>query len=70
MLVKVSDRGRIRDEQIGQGIRWVIANKPNACAPIGGVPGAPTECAKDIQLIAITPDAHAIQARIDSVLFR
>jgi Tfp pilus assembly protein PilV len=51
-------------------VRWRIANKPDACAPIGGVPGAPVECAKDLQLIAITPDAQAIQARIDSVLFR
>jgi Tfp pilus assembly protein PilV len=51
-------------------VRWRIENKANACAPIGGVPGAPTECAKNIQLIAISPNAHAIQARIDSVLFR
>lgn len=51
-------------------VRWRIANKPDTCAPIGGVPGAPVECAKDLQLIAITPDAQAIQARIDSVLFR
>ena len=51
-------------------VRWRIANKPDACAPIGGVPGAPVECAKDLQLIAISPDAQAIQARIDSVLFR
>ena len=51
-------------------VRWRIANKPNACAPVGGVAGAATECAKDLQLIAITPDAQAIQARIDSVLFR
>jgi hypothetical protein len=51
-------------------VRWRIADKPDACAPIGGVPGAPVECAKDLQLIAITPDAQAIQARIDSVLFR
>jgi len=51
-------------------VRWRIINKPTACAPIGGVAGAAMECAKDIQLIAITPDAQAIQARIDSVLFR
>lgn len=51
-------------------VRWRIANKADACAPIGGVPGAPVECAKDLQLIAISPDAQAIQARIDSVLFR
>jgi hypothetical protein len=51
-------------------VRWRIENKPGVCAPIGGVPGAPAECAKDIQLIAISPNAHAIQARIDSVLFR
>jgi len=51
-------------------VRWVIANKPGACAPIGGVPGAAAECAKDVQLVAISPNQHAIQARIDSVLFR
>jgi Tfp pilus assembly protein PilV len=51
-------------------VRWRIQNKADACAPIGGVPGALTECAKDIQIIAITPNAQAIQARIDSVLFR
>ena len=51
-------------------VRWRIANKPDACAPIGGVPGAPTECAKDLQLVAIPSDRQAIQARIDSVLFR
>ena len=27
VLVKVSDKGRIRDEQVVRGIRWVIANK-------------------------------------------
>jgi hypothetical protein len=51
-------------------VRWEIADKPDACAPVGGIAGALLECAKDIRLIAITPNQHAIQARIDGVLFR
>jgi Tfp pilus assembly protein PilV len=51
-------------------VRWVITNKGTLCAPIGGIAGAAAECAKDVQVIAITPDDHAIRARIDSVLFR
>jgi hypothetical protein len=58
-------------------LRWRIADKldpvtnlPVLCAPVGGVQGAPMECAKDISVVAITPNAHAIRAQVDSVLFR
>jgi Tfp pilus assembly protein PilV len=51
-------------------LRWVITNKPDACAPVGGVEGAPLECAKNISVVAITPNVQAIRAQVDSVLFR
>jgi Tfp pilus assembly protein PilV len=51
-------------------LRWVITNKPTACAPVGGVAGAPIECAKDISVVAITNNSLAIRAQVDSVLFR
>jgi Tfp pilus assembly protein PilV len=51
-------------------LRWVISNKPDTCAPVGGVEGAPLECAKNISVVAITPNSQAIRAQVDSVLFR
>lgn len=51
-------------------LRWVITNKPDTCAPVGGVQGAPMECAKNISVVAITPNSQAIRAQVDSVLFR
>ena len=51
-------------------LRWVITDKPDACAPVGGVQGAPLECAKNISVVAITPNTQAIRAQVDSVLFR
>lgn len=51
-------------------LRWVISNKPDTCAPVGGVQGAPMECAKNISVVAITPNSQAIRAQVDSVLFR
>lgn len=52
-------------------LRWTITNKPNACAPIGGVPGAAAECAKDIVVTAITPtNGQAVAPRVTSILFR
>jgi hypothetical protein len=54
----------------GTILRWRITNKADACAPVGGVEGAPLECAKNISVIAITPNTLAIRAQVDSVLFR
>jgi hypothetical protein len=58
-------------------LRWVISEKldpgtglPALCAPVGGVEGAPLECAKNISVVAITTNDHAIRAQVDSVLFR
>jgi Tfp pilus assembly protein PilV len=51
-------------------IRWQITTKPALCAPVGGVPGAASECAKDITLIATSPNGHAIRARLTSILWR
>ena len=43
---------------------------PALCAPVGGVEGAPLECARNISVVAITPNSQAIRAQVDSVLFR
>lgn len=51
-------------------IRWRIVNKPLLCAPIGGVPGAAAECAKDIQIVAISNNEQAVTPVVTSVLFR
>lgn len=51
-------------------VRWRVENKGTACAPVGGIAGAPVECAKNLMVIAITPNGQALQARIDTVLFR
>ena len=58
-------------------LRWVITDKldpgtglPALCAPVGGVEGAPLECARNISVVAITPNSQAIRAQVDSVLFR
>jgi hypothetical protein len=58
-------------------LRWVISDKVDPvtgllglCAPVGGVEGAPLECAKNISVVAITTDTQAIRAQVDSVLFR
>jgi len=51
-------------------LRWVITDKLDTCAPVGGVQGAPMECAKNISVVAITPNSQAIRAQVDSVLFR
>lgn len=51
-------------------LRWQITSKATLCAPIGGVPGAPLECARDIVVVAIPPDRHAGRARLAGVLWR
>lgn len=51
-------------------IRWRITQKDTLCAPIGGVPGAALECARDIVVVAITPDGHAIRAQLAGILWR
>ena len=51
-------------------IRWQIANKATLCAPIGGVPGAPNECAKDIQIRAVSDNEQAVSPTLTGVLFR
>jgi hypothetical protein len=59
-------------------LRWTIANRENPaapgvpalCAPQGGVPGAALECAKDIVVVAITPNEQDVPPRITSILFR
>jgi hypothetical protein len=51
-------------------IRWQIVDKPTLCAPIGGVPGAALECAKDISVQAFSDNDQAISPTIVSVLFR
>ena len=51
-------------------VRWQITSKATLCAPIGGVPGATLECARDIVVVAIPPDQHAIRARLAGILWR
>jgi hypothetical protein len=51
-------------------LRWVITNKPLVCAPAGGIPGAPAECAKDIQMVAIAPNGQAVSPVLASILYR
>jgi hypothetical protein len=51
-------------------IRWKIDDKPTLCAPIGGVPGATPECARDIVVVAMSPNGHAIKAQIAGILWR
>jgi hypothetical protein len=51
-------------------LRWQITNKPEACAPAGGVPGAAMECAKDIVVVAITPNEQDVPPRVTGILFR
>jgi|SRR5688572_4334893 hypothetical protein len=51
-------------------VRWKIDPKPGLCAPIGGVPGATSECARDIAVVAISPNGHAIQAQLTGILWR
>jgi len=51
-------------------VRWQITAKNTLCAPIGGVPGAALECARDIVVVAISPNGHAIRARLAGVLWR
>jgi Tfp pilus assembly protein PilV len=51
-------------------VRWQITQKNTLCAPIGGVPGAALECARDIVVVAISPNGHAIRARLTGVLWR
>jgi Tfp pilus assembly protein PilV len=51
-------------------LRWQITQKDTLCAPIGGVPGAAIECAKDIVVVAISPNGHAIRAQLTGILWR
>jgi Tfp pilus assembly protein PilV len=51
-------------------IRWQISNKPNLCAPIGGVAGGVLECAKDIAVVGISPNGQAIRPQYNSMLWR
>lgn len=51
-------------------IRWKITEKDTLCAPIGGVPGADLECARDIAVVAISPNGHAINAQLTGILWR
>jgi Tfp pilus assembly protein PilV len=51
-------------------VRWQITQKATLCAPIGGVPGATLECAKDLAVVAISPDGHALQAQLTGILWR
>lgn len=51
-------------------IRWRIVNKPLLCAPVGGVPGGTPECAKDIEIVAISNNEQAVTPVVTSVLFR
>jgi hypothetical protein len=54
----------------GTTIRWRITDKPDLCAPIGGVPGGVLECAKDIEVIGISPNGQSIRPQYNSVLWR
>ena len=51
-------------------LTWTITNIGNLCAPIGGVPGANQECAKEIVVTATSPNGHAIRARLTGILWR
>jgi Tfp pilus assembly protein PilV len=51
-------------------VRWRITQKDTLCAPIGGVPGAAQECAKDVVVVAISPNGHAIRAQLTGILWR
>jgi Tfp pilus assembly protein PilV len=51
-------------------VRWQISEKNTLCAPIGGVPGAASECARDVVVVAISPNGLAIQARLTGILWR
>lgn len=51
-------------------VRWQITQKNTLCSPIGGVPGATPECARDIVVVAISPNGHAIRARLAGILWR
>jgi hypothetical protein len=51
-------------------VRWKITQKNTLCAPIGGVPGAALECARDIVVVAVSPDGHAIRAQLTGILWR
>jgi Tfp pilus assembly protein PilV len=51
-------------------LRWQITQKNTLCAPIGGVPGATLECARDIVVVAISPNGHAIRAQLTGILWR
>ena len=51
-------------------LRWQISNIPTLCAPAGGVPGATSECAKQIVVVAVTPNEHDVPPRVTGMLFR
>lgn len=57
-------------------LRWQISDVPGPgggpglCAPAGGVAGAVNECAKQIVVVAITPNEHDVPPRVTSYLFR
>jgi Tfp pilus assembly protein PilV len=51
-------------------VRWKITEKEDLCAPIGGVPGAALECAREIVVVAISPNSHAISAKLTGILWR
>ena len=51
-------------------VRWQITQKNTLCAPMGGVPGATLECARDIVVVAISPNGHAIRAQLTGILWR
>jgi Tfp pilus assembly protein PilV len=51
-------------------VRWRITTRPTLCAPTGGVPGAALECARDITVVAISPNGQAIRAQLTSILWR
>jgi Tfp pilus assembly protein PilV len=51
-------------------LRWRITPKNTLCAPIGGVPGATLECARDVVVVAISPNGHAIRAQLAGILWR
>lgn len=51
-------------------VKWTITRKDDLCAPIGGVPGATPECARDIVVVATTKNGQAIQAQLRGILWR
>jgi hypothetical protein len=68
----------VNQPQFCTTLRWQISDVqapgapgvPAVCAPAGGIAGAPSECAKNIVVVAITPNQNDVSPRVTSILFR